>query len=311
MTRMTRWSRRAFLGAAAAVLSGAAPRMARAQPIARPEGAQPIARPQSARPQSARPEGKMPVVYVSHGAPLYLPGNEARRAALRAWAERLPQPRAVVVMTPHFASRRLELGSTREGFAWYDLPGGIKRLLPPGLEYPTPPSAALAARVEALIGEPIHHADDRRGFDHTTWMPLKAMFPAADAPVVELAYPYADERAVFALGQKLAPLRDEGVLFVASGGMTHNLAAPREGAPPPYATEFDAWAAESLVHRDIDRLFDWRRKAPASFVAHPDDGAHFRVLFAALGLAGGAARATFPVTGFETALSLRCVELSA
>jgi 4,5-DOPA dioxygenase extradiol len=255
----------------------------------------------------------MPVVYVSHGAPLYLPGNEVRRAALGAWALRLPRPRAIVVMTPHFASRGLQVGITRRGFAWYDLPAGMKRLLPQDLEYATPPSTDLAARVEALLGAPVHRDEERRGFDHTTWMPLKTMFPAAAAPVLEIAYPYVDEEATFRFGQKLAPLRDEGVLFVASGGMTHNLAMPFTGPVLSFAVEFDAWAAEALARQDLDALLDWRGRAPASRLAHPDDGGHFRVLFAALGVAAGTsggAGATFPITGFESALSLRSVELT-
>ena len=262
-------------------------------------------------PGAARAEaaGKMPVLYVSHGAPLYLPGSETRRVALGAWAAKLPKPRAIVVMTPHFASRELEMGITRRGFAWYDLPVGMKRLLPQDLEYATPPSAELSRRVEALLGARVRRAEDRRGFDHTTWMPLRVMFPAADAPVLELAYPYVDEASLFRLGETLAPLRDEGVLFVASGGMTHNLAMPFSGPVPAFAWEFDAWAVDALTRRDVDVLLDWRRRAPASRLAHPDDGAHFRVLFAALGVGGGSARATFPVAGFESALSLRSVEL--
>ena len=261
-------------------------------------------------PRFAQAADSMPVVYVSHGVPLFMPGNELRRMALHAWAEQLPKPRAILAMTPHFASRALELGMTRRGFAWYDLPGSFKRRLPQDLDYPTPPSGALAARVATLLNVPVRHAEDRPGFDHTTWMPLLSMFPTADVPVLEMAYPYVSEAEAFALGKRLAPLRDEGVLFVASGGMTHNLAIGLDGQVPPFATDFDGWAAEALAHRDVDALLDWRRKAPAAFLAHPDDGAHFRVLLVALGVASGDARASFPITGFEASLSLRCVELT-
>jgi 4,5-DOPA dioxygenase extradiol len=217
-------------------------------------------------------------------------------------------------MTPHYGSRRLEVGATGRGFAMYDLPEGIKRRIPPGLTYATPPSEALAARVDALLGAGTPLArGDRGGFDHTTWMPLKCLFPDADVPMLELAYPYVSEAEAFAIGRKLAPLRDEGILFVASGGMTHNLAAMDIGADPPaYAREFDAWASERLATDDADTLIDWRAKAPAANLAHPDDGGHYRVLLFALGvaLAGGAARATFPITGFEATMSKRSVELA-
>jgi 4,5-DOPA dioxygenase extradiol len=96
--------------------------------------------------------------------------------------------------------------------------------------------------------------------------------------------------------------------------MTHNLAMTGSTAaePPAFAREFDAWVTERLNMGDVDGLVDWRRKAPAAFLAHPDDGAHYRVLLTAVGVCLGTSsspRASFPVSGFEGALSTRCVEL--
>ncbi len=260
-------------------------------------------------------EESPPVLYVSHGAPLFLPGNEARRSALNAWGKQLARPRGIVVMTPHYATRRLELGHTGPGRALYDLPGPIQRRLPPGLEYGTPSGEGLAEHVEALLSDtmPVSRGE-RGGFDHTTWMPLSCLFPAADVPTLEVSYPYLPERELFALGQKLAPLRDQGVCFVASGQVTHNLAMfSPDATPPPWAKEFDAWAAESVAKQDVDALVDWRRKAPGVELAHPDDGGHYRVLLVALGVALGSSRAAttvrFPITGFEATMSSRCIEM--
>jgi 4,5-DOPA dioxygenase extradiol len=261
------------------------------------------------RAASARP----PVLYVSHGAPIFAINDPARISELRAWGSHLPKPRGILAMTPHYGSRRLEVGTTGRGFAMYDLPEFIKRLVPPGLAYETPASEGLATRVDALLGSGTPLArGDRGGFDHTTWMPLKCLFPDADVPVLELAYPYVAEAEAFAIGRRLAPLRDEGILFVASGGMTHNLAAMDIGAEPPaWTREFDTWATERIAAKDVDALIDWRARAPAVNLAHPDDGGHYRVLLVALGvaLAGGAARVTFPVTGFEATMSKRSIEL--
>lgn len=263
----------------------------------------------------ARADTRMPVAFLSHGSP-QLPLDHVRSDALAAWGKQLPKPRGIVVMTPHFAYRKLTLGPTHRGFAMYDMPNFIKRKLPQDLEYASPPSDALALRIEQLVspGEPLTRID-RRGFDHTTWMPLLYLHPAADVPVIELGYPYLPEAALLALGRRLAPLRDEGVLFVASGQLTHNLASIHleDTAPPPaWSREFDAWAAETLSRRDVDGLVDWRHKAPASDLAHPDDGAHFRVLHVALGVAlgaGGTTSVSFPVTGYESTMSRRCVQL--
>jgi 4,5-DOPA dioxygenase extradiol len=258
---------------------------------------------------------RAPVVYLSHGAPIFAINDPARIAELRAWGRSLLKPRAILAVTPHYASRHLEVGATGRGSAMYDLPEAFARRIPRGLDYATPPSEALAERVLALLSPRGPTArGDRAGMDHTTWMPLRCLFPDADVPVLELAYPYVREVDAFGIGRELAPLRDEGVLLFASGGMTHNLAAVDFDSPPPrWASEFDAWAAEAIAGAQIDALLDWRRKAPAVNLAHPDDGGHFRVLLLALGAAlggGGAARVTFPVTGFEATMSKRSVELA-
>ncbi len=256
-----------------------------------------------------------PVLYLSHGAPLFAVHDSVRIAELRSWGSRLPKPRGIVVMTPHYGREHLEVGATGRGFAMFNLPPQMKRRVPQELDYPTPPSEELATRLDGLLGGSLPRGQ-RRGFDHTTWMPLLCLYPAADVPVLELAYPYVTDGELFALGRKLAPLRDEGVLFLASGQMTHNLAAfdPDSDAVPTWSKEFDAWATEAVKAEDVDTLVDWRHKAPAQDLAHPDDGGHYRVLLVAMGVAVGGAHPArdvrFPVTGFEAALSKRCVQVA-
>lgn len=291
-------TRRHFLGAGAFALAASA-RTLRAEPP---------------------PASAAPVLFISHGTPLFMPGNEARIAELRAWGATLAKPRGIVVMTPHFASRTMQLGRSGPGFAMYNLPGFFKKQLAPDLEYVTPPSEALASRLEGLLGQRLERPE-RRGFDHSTWMPLKSLLPSAAVPVIELGYPFPSAKEAFALGRRLAPLRDEGILFLASGGMTHNLAAsPAPGQPhaasatPSFVTDFDAWAADRIAKRAVDDLVDFRHRAPAVELAHPDDGAHYRVLLVALGIALHSQRSIrdvrFPIEGVEATQSKRCVELS-
>ncbi len=261
-------------------------------------------------------DAPMPVAFVSHGGPM-LAIDPVRGPALRAWGAKLRKPAGVLAMTPHWGSREIELGATGRGVARYDFPRWLADKLPADLTYASPPSEALAKRVEALLGSGYTvRRSTRTGMDHTTWTPLMHMLPAADVPVLELAYPYLQEPQLFALGQRLAPLRDEGILLLASGGMTHNLASvdlDRPSSPPPsWSREFDAWAAERLAASDADALLDWRHMAPAADLAHPDDGGHFRVMLVGLGAAlahGSAAPARFPYVGYELGLSVRCAEL--
>ncbi|HEY2404609.1 MAG TPA: class III extradiol ring-cleavage dioxygenase [Polyangiaceae bacterium] len=257
--------------------------------------------------------GALPALYVTHSPKI--PLDPVRRSELGAWGKQLPRARGIIAMTPHFATRELIFGPTGRGFAMYNLPLQFKRQLPQDLDYPSPPSEALAVRVEALLDAKVPRSD-KRGLEHTTWMPLLYMYPEADAPVLEIAYPYRSEAELFAFGQKLAPLRQEGIVIFASGSMTHNLASAvfdPKPEPPAWAREFDAWAAEVLKTQNVDALLDWRHKAPAAELAHPDDGGHFRVLLLALGsaLTAGAppADVRFPVTGFEGSSSKRSLQL--
>jgi 4,5-DOPA dioxygenase extradiol len=270
-----------------------------------------------ARHAGAADGSPMPVGFVSHGGPM-IAIDPVRGPQLRAWGARLPRPRGVLVMTPHWGQRHLALGATGRGVARYDFPRALAATLPSGMSYATPPSDALAARVEALLraampGEAVERSA-RDGMDHTTWMPLRHMLPDADVPVLEIAYPYWPEARIFSLGRALAPLRGEGVLVLGSGGMTHNLASVDFDRPPTevptWSREFDAWAADRLSARDLDAIVDWRCKAPAAELAHPDDGGHFRALVFAAGAASGTgAGVSFPASGFDLGLSMRAVEL--
>ena len=134
------------------------------------------------------------------------------------------------------------------------------------------------------------HRDETRGLDHGAYVPLVEMYPDADIPVLQMSMPTLDPRALFELGRKLAPLRDQGTLIVGSGFTTHNLrwfnpaGRPRRHAARPRRAEFDNWAAEALERQDVDahpRLHD---KAPAAREAHPRTE-HWAPLYVSLGAA--------------------------
>ena len=105
--------------------------------------------------------------------------------------------------------------------------------------------------------EPVHqHAS--RGLDHGAWVPLRIMYPDADIPVLQMSLPTHDPVRLLALGERLRPLRDEGVLIIGSGFLTHGLPFLTEfridAAAPGWSTDFDAWAGEALARGDVDAL---------------------------------------------------------
>ena len=255
----------------------------------------------------------MPAGFVGHGSPL-LAVDAARGAELRRWGASLPKPAGIVALTPHYRARGLRIGHVGKGRALYSFPSSMRHMVPDGLDYPSPDNTALAHLVADLLA-PLEPAFDesRQGFDHTTWMPLRHMFPDATAPVVEIAMPFSQEKELFSLGRRLALLRRQGVFVLASGSMTHNLASIGQTETPTWATEFDAWVEKTLAAHDVASLLDWRARAPRADLAHPDDGGHFRVMLVALGAVtpnDAFAVANFPVSGFEAGTqSKRCIEL--
>jgi 4,5-DOPA dioxygenase extradiol len=165
-----------------------------------------------------------------------------------------------------------------------------------------------------LGGKNIPFADDaERGLDHGAYVPLVAMYPRADVPVLQLSLPGLDPRRLFDLGAALAPLRDEGVLVFGSGFLTHNMRYARHEGVPAWAREFDTWAEGALSRFDVDALLNFRTRAPAADVALPTWEHYAPLLVSAGAAAGGPShppRVTFPITGFwfDGAFTRRSVE---
>ena len=137
--------------------------------------------------------------------------------------------------------------------------------------------------------------DAQHGLDHGRWVPLRLLYPAADVPVVPLSIqPQLGPSHQLAVGRALAPLREEGVLVIGSGSITHNLHDLRSGysaeREAPYVRPFIEWIEQKLVAGETDALLDYRRQAPYAERAHPTDE-HLLPLFVALGAAGDQAHA--------------------
>jgi 4,5-DOPA dioxygenase extradiol len=231
--------------------------------------------------------GPMPALYVSHGAPPLF--DDAHWIdQLSVWSQSLPKPTAILIVSAHWETAPPALSATEAGTPLvYDFGGFARRYYE--MTYPTPDASALAGRVASLLpnSEPPHHHTSR-GLDHGAWVPLKVMYPFADVPVLQLSMPTHDPDRLLDLGRRLKPLRDEGVLIIGSGFMTHGLRfATREmfehNVVPGWSSEFDAWVAEALENGDIETLAAFDR-APGMPYAHPTVE-HYTPLFVALGAA--------------------------
>jgi len=241
--------------------------------------------------------GRMPPVFLAHGAPPLL-DDAGWVSELAAWAQVLPAPTSVLVLSAHWDQSPAALGATRPVPLIYDFYGFPERFYK--MIYPSPGAPDLAERVRRTLGQnriPFVEAPER-GLDHGAWVPLMCMYPGADVPVLQMSLPGLEPKALFELGRALAPLRDEGVLIMGSGFLTHNLRAGFLDATPPWAADFDAWAKDALVRWDMDALLDFRAKGPGVRQALPTYEHFVPVIVAAGAAAAEQPKVTFPISGF-------------
>ena len=247
---------------------------------------------------------KMPVIFAAHGAPVLL-DDAGWVGELARWAQAMPKPASVLVISAHWEQRPATLGATTTVPLVYDFYGFPERYY--RQQYAAPGAPALAARVRELLG--FVNDDPQRGLDHGAYVPLVAMYPAADVPVLQLSMPGLDAQALYKMGAALAPLRAERVLIFGSGFLTHNMQIGMQPTPA-WAREFDHWAEETIARLDIDALLDFKTRAPAADLALPTWEHYAPLLVSAGALAGERAAVQFPITGFwnDTGFTRRSVQ---
>lgn len=256
---------------------------------------------------------RLPVLYLSHGAPP-LADDATWTRQLGAWGTGLPRPRRILIVSAHWEAAPITLSSTTGAPLLHDFWGFPQKYFE--VTYDAPSAPDLARDIEALVattGTGVR-LDQERGLDHGAYVPLKEMYPEADIPVLQMSMPTLDPKELFVLGRKLAPLRDDGTLIVGSGFTTHNLQwfHPHDGpdyAPPTPSAEFDAWAEETMAAGDVDALIDFAHRAPAPDIAHPRTE-HWAPLFMSLGAADSPEQSTSVIDGFWYGLSKRSWQLA-
>ena len=256
--------------------------------------------------------GRMPALYIGHGAPPLL-DDPIWSGQLSAWAQDLPRPSAILIVSAHWEAAPVMLSASQAPLV-YDFGGFAPRYYQ--MTYDTPDSTALAARITGMLsGLPGGvHQHPSRGLDHGAWVPLRIMYPDADIPVVQMSLPTQDPTTLLAIGELLRPLRDEGVLVIGSGFLTHGLPFLKEwridAAVPGWSADFDAWAGDALARGDVDTLAAYASKAPGMPYAHPTVE-HYTPLFVTLGAATDPEEAGLQVIdGFWMGLSKRSLQVA-
>ena len=243
---------------------------------------------------------KLPSLFIGHGAPPLALDREKGEDYLRL-GQTLPTPKAILVISAHWETReQIALGETsRHDELVYDFAGFQRELY--DLQYPAPGAPDLVDEVAKLLSPDHQVLLTDRGLDHGVWVPFLHMWPEANVPVLQMSMPYSfSNQQLFELGKQLAPLREQNVLIVTTGGITHNLREinfRHRGEPVQWAAEFDQWLVDTLNTHDVQALLNWNSEAPHAMINHPSPE-HFRPVLIAAGAAQGEA-VSYPIEGFE------------
>jgi 4,5-DOPA dioxygenase extradiol len=227
---------------------------------------------------------RAPSLFISHGSPMFALEPGLLGPNLQRLGAVLTDLSAIVVVSPHWQTRGVRVTGAATLETIHDFGGFPAPLY--ALQYPARGEPKLALQVLDLLRAAGFDSaiDGERGLDHGAWVPLRHLKPGADVPVLQVSLPHdIDAAGALALGRALAPLRDQGVLVIGSGSLTHNLHEFRRHInDPEYAQAFADWVADALARGDVDALVDYRGQAPFAVRAHPTEE-HYLPLLVAVG----------------------------
>jgi 4,5-DOPA dioxygenase extradiol len=226
---------------------------------------------------------KMPTLFISHGSPtIAIEEASLGRHFLSGLSTKLEKPKAILVISAHWETSAPMVSGSENPETIHDFYGFASALYQ--LNYPAPGSPALAARIAKMVSGKV---DDARGLDHGAWSPLYLIYPDANIPVLQLSLqPRQSAQYHYDIGKLLAPLRDEGVLIIASGSTTHNLGLVRwnDSNVDTWAKDFELWFEKSIAENDFNGLLKAQTTAPNFKKAHPTPE-HWLPIYVAIGAA--------------------------
>jgi aromatic ring-opening dioxygenase catalytic subunit (LigB family) len=242
---------------------------------------------------------KQPSIFISHGGgpcfwiemppPMGPNAFDGLRDYLAGLVATLPErPRAFLIISGHWEAPAFTVSANPSPGMLFDYYG-----FPPHtyeLSYPAKGDADLAGQVSQMLKKAgiTHQIDDTRGFDHGVFVPMLIADPQAEIPVVMMSIREDfDPAAHIALGEALAPLRDQGVVIIGSGNSYHNLSSFRDGEGRN-SQIFDKWLRDAVTQSDYSArkasLMDWET-APMARDAQPRED-HLIPLMAVVGAGG-------------------------
>jgi 4,5-DOPA dioxygenase extradiol len=252
---------------------------------------------------------KMPVLFAGHGSPMNAIEETQFGEALKQIGAKLPVPRSILMISAHWETSGTQAVVSSSPRIIHDFHGFPKALF--DFNYPVAGDPALAKRVQELI--PSVRLTEEWGLDHGSWSVLTHLFPNANTPVVQMSLDrglsYSEH---FELAKKLRPLRDEGILVIASGNIIHNLRllqrTTSEAEAPEWALNFDNEIGRAIQSLNDDDLIHFEKKWPAEAKLAVPTPEHYIPLLYAAALRDEKDSIRFPIAGFQMgAIAMRTV----
>ena len=243
----------------------------------------------------------MPAIFFGHGNPMNAVLRNGYTDAWTAIGRKIPRPKAILSISAHWFIPETGVTVTTAPRTIHDF-GGFPRELYE-VKYPAPGDPALARRVQSLLAPLPVKLDESWGLDHGTWSVLCHVYPDADIPVVQLSLDETQPASFhYELGERLAPLRDEGVLIAGSGNLVHNLHAYAWGkhAPEPYdwAVRFEHEARQIILAGEHKALVNYERMGKDARLSIPTPDHYLPLLYVVAARQQGEA-VSFPVQGVD------------
>ena len=255
---------------------------------------------------------KQPTLFLAHGSPMNAIQDNDFTRAIRQLGQTLERPRAILIISAHWRTRGSKVLNVTEPRTIHDFSGFPQSLSE--INYPAKGATQLALRVATLLTPFGVEEDTSWGFDHGVWSVLRHLYPQADVPILPLSI---NQRMTldghFAIARALSPLRDDGVLIVGSGNITHNLGDldwNENAEPQKWTLQFDDRMKRAVLERDTEFLLKRREPEYAALWSHAlPTSEHYVPLLYAYGASDAADPVTFPYTGIQHGtLSMRCVQ---
>lgn len=225
----------------------------------------------------------LPSLFISHGAPTIAIEDTIFTQALQQLGKTLPKPKLIIAMSAHWESNELLINANPTPDTWHDF-GGFPRALFE-MQYPAKgyPEVAITLAQQLQSQGVAIKVTDSQPFDHGVWTPLVHLYPHADVPIVQVSLPHHfNAKDCYELGKLFAPLRQEQVLIMASGSITHHLGHVRFNSTEiePEASQFKYAMIEQLKNGS-DSVLGWQSHPLATY-NHPTPE-HLLPLFFAKG----------------------------